>query len=64
MAPEPGLLGDWRARIEPELERAHAEAGAAPRLQAAMRHAVLGGGKRMRPLLAYAAAHAFGGAPA
>jgi farnesyl diphosphate synthase len=64
MAPEPGLLGDWRARIEPELERALAEAGAAPRLQAAMRHAVLGGGKRMRPLLAYAAAHAFGGAPA
>lgn len=36
--------------------------GAAPaRLAAAMQYAVLGGGKRLRPLLAYAAAQAVGG---
>jgi farnesyl diphosphate synthase len=36
-----------------------AEQSPAP-LHAAMRYAVLGGGKRLRPLLVYAAAHAFG----
>ena len=45
-----------QARIEQVLERAlPAVEGPAARLHAAMRYAVLGGGKRMRPLLAYAA---------
>jgi geranylgeranyl diphosphate synthase type II len=34
-----------------------------PRLAAAMRYAVLNGGKRLRPLLAYASAEALGAAP-
>ena len=61
MGLEPGLLPGWQARVEAELEHALDLADAAPRLQAAMRHAVLGGGKRLRPLLAYASARAFGG---
>ena len=61
MGPEPGLLPGWQARIEAALEHALDRADAAPRLQSAMRHAVLGGGKRLRPLLAYAGARAFGG---
>ncbi len=32
----------------------------APRLEAAMRHGLLGGGKRLRPLLVYMAGHALG----
>ena len=51
----------WRARAEAALDRALPSADAAPhRLHAAMRHGVLNGGKRMRPLLAYAAGNAFG----
>ncbi len=43
-------------RIEDVLARALPDAnGAAPKLAEAMRYATLGGGKRMRPLLAYAA---------
>ena len=60
-AAEPPLFASWRTRIEAALQDALAGTGAAPRLQAAMRHAVLGGGKRLRPLLAHAAAQAFGG---
>jgi farnesyl diphosphate synthase len=57
---EPGSFAPWtreRAeRIERVLDRILAPANdAAPRLHEAMRYAVLGGGKRMRPLLAYAA---------
>src|SRR5690606_38033560 len=50
-----GILADWRRRTDTTLAAAldaldgHTE----PRLLAAMRHAVLLGGKRMRPLLAY-----------
>jgi len=45
-----------QARIEAVLDRAlPAPEGPAQRLLAAMRYATLGGGKRMRPLLAYAA---------
>ncbi|WP_159016192.1 polyprenyl synthetase family protein [Cognatiluteimonas profundi] len=45
----------WRARVQQTLERALPEPQDEPRrLQAAMRHAVLDGGKRMRPLLVYA----------
>jgi len=49
------LFATWAARVEAALERALPGADQAPqRLHAAMRHAVLGGGKRMRPLLVYA----------
>lgn len=51
----------WRARVDAALERALPPAAAEPaRLHAAMRHAVLLGGKRMRPLLVYATGTAFG----
>ncbi|WP_340648759.1 farnesyl diphosphate synthase [Pseudoxanthomonas winnipegensis] len=46
----------WAQRAEAALEAALPAPDLAPqRLHAAMRHAVLGGGKRMRPLLVYAA---------
>ncbi|KPN21452.1 geranyl transferase [Xanthomonas sp. Mitacek01] len=58
------LIDDWRSRTDETLQRAlDTVADGEPRLHAAMRHAVLLGGKRMRPLLVHAAAHAFG-APA
>ena len=51
----------WRARCEAVLEARLPAADASPRrLHAAMRHAVLDGGKRMRPLLVYATGSAFG----
>jgi farnesyl diphosphate synthase len=51
----------WRARVQDTLERALPETQREPaRLHAAMRHAVLDGGKRMRPLLVYATGTAFG----
>ena len=54
------LIEAWRARSEAALERVlSADAGSA-RLAEAMRHAALGGGKRLRPLLVHAAGHAFG----
>ena len=54
-------LDAWRTRIDGVLEGALASHPAAePRLGEAMRHAVLLGGKRMRPLLVYAAGTAFG----
>ncbi|KAF1686232.1 geranyl transferase [Pseudoxanthomonas broegbernensis] len=62
MAPE--VFARWAARTESTLERrlpASAGGPAEPaRLHAAMRHATLGGGKRMRPLLVYAAGSALG----
>lgn len=46
----------WAARTGATLDQALPSPDQAPgRLHAAMRHAVLGGGKRMRPLLVYAA---------
>lgn len=54
-------LRAWRERADAALARALPDAARAPsRLHAAMRHAVLHGGKRMRPLLVYAAGTAFG----
>src|SRR5690606_9328543 len=54
-------IAAWRTRTEASLSRLLPDPSAAPaRLHAAMRHGVLGGGKRMRPLLAYATGHAFG----
>lgn len=55
MATDPRFQA-WAARVETTLEDALPSPDDAPqRLHAAMRHAVLGGGKRMRPLLVYAA---------
>ena len=49
------------ARAEQALERTlPAEDRSPPELHRAMRYAVLGGGKRLRPLLVYAAGHALG----
>jgi farnesyl diphosphate synthase len=51
----------WRMRVEAALDRALPSPDHAPhRLHAAMRHAVLNGGKRMRPLLVYASGTALG----
>lgn len=50
----------WTARVEAKLELFLPITGQSPeRLHAAMRHAVLGGGKRIRPLLVYAAGALF-----
>ena len=52
----PVWTGERQRRIEHVLDRALPRADALPvRLHEAMRYAVLGGGKRIRPLLAYAA---------
>ena len=49
-------MGEVQARVEASLGRLLPAAQVAPaRLHAAMRYAVLGGGKRLRPLLAFAA---------
>ena len=54
-------LASWQARIEDVLPRALLAIDAPPtRLHAAMRHAALNGGKRIRPLLVYATGHALG----
>lgn len=52
-------LAGWRSRIDAALAQALASADVPAPLDAAMRHAVLLGGKRMRPLLALAAARLF-----
>jgi farnesyl diphosphate synthase len=52
-------MGEVQARVERALERALPAATHAPqRLHLAMRYAVLGGGKRVRPMLAFAAGEA------
>jgi len=54
-------LSHWRARIDAALVAAlDTISTTEPTLNAAMRHAVLLGGKRLRPLLAYASGHAAG----
>ena len=54
-------LAGWQARIETALDRVLPAPGLAPsRLHAAMRHAALNGGKRIRPLLVYATGHGLG----
>src|SRR4051812_36746775 len=58
--PDAAAFGRWcaerRAHIEAVLERTLPPAREVPtRLHEAMHYATLGGGKRMRPLLAYAA---------
>jgi farnesyl diphosphate synthase len=55
------LMAQCRERIEAVLEARLPPADASPaRLHTAMRYAVLGSGKRVRPILAYAAAQATG----
>jgi len=60
----PVWSGERQRRIEDVLERALPRVDTAPaRLHEAMRYAVLGGGKRIRPLLAYAAGEFAGADP-
>ncbi|MEW6354656.1 MAG: (2E,6E)-farnesyl diphosphate synthase [Pseudomonadota bacterium] len=55
------LMGEAQARVEAALERYLPPAAAPPQdLHAAMRYAALDGGKRIRPLLVYAAGGALG----
>ena len=57
---EPSFAG-WRARLDAALLDALPDPALAPqRLHAAMRHGVLNGGKRVRPLLVYATGVALG----
>src|SRR5690554_4622747 len=52
-----GRIAEYRRRIDTRLaELMSADANVPERLLAAMRYSVLGGGKRVRPLLAYASA--------
>jgi len=54
-------LARWLQRVEARLEAALPAADESPeRLHQAMRHAVLGGGKRLRPMLVYAAGGTLG----
>jgi geranylgeranyl pyrophosphate synthase len=56
-----GQLTGWQARIEQALAERLPPADAEPvRLHAAMRYSVLGGGKRVRPMLLFSAARAVG----
>ena len=58
-------MGNVQARVEAALERFLPSGKIAPqRLHDAMRYAVLGGGKRIRPLLVFAAGEAAAGEPA
>jgi farnesyl diphosphate synthase len=57
-------LDAWRARVDAALARQLPDDTLEPRtLHAAMRYAVLGDGKRLRPLLVYAAGAALGNPP-
>lgn len=63
--PEPAVhdarFAAWRARVDAAIAAVLPDPATAPqRLHAAMRHAALLGGKRMRPLLVYATGTAFG----
>src|SRR6185312_11289194 len=54
-------LESWQTRMERALERRLPEPSVVPgRLHEAMRYTVLGGGKRIRPALVFATAHALG----
>jgi len=58
------FMTEAQTRAEAALDaRLPAEAKLPERLHQAMRYSTLGGGKRMRPLLAYATGHALGVAP-
>lgn len=53
-------VNECQKRIEEYLQKWLTSISAPPRLLAAMHYSVLGGGKRLRPLLVYAAGHDFG----
>lgn len=58
-------MAQWQRRAEHALEHAlTAHTGEEPRLLEAMQYAVLGGGKRLRPMLVYATGETLGCAPA
>jgi len=58
----PDFRAEWRGRIDTELDRLLPAADAWPSpLHRAIRHSVFAGGKRLRPILALAAARACGG---
>lgn len=58
-------FASWRTRVEAALAHVLPDPTASPqRLHAAMRHGVLNGGKRMRPLLVYATGTTLGAADA
>jgi len=60
-AATPTPLAHWRSRIDAALSAAlECIAATEPTLLAAMRHALLLGGKRLRPLLVHASGHAAG----
>lgn len=65
--PDPALaafMAESRQRVEQTLDRLLPAANSpAPRLAEAMRYAALGGGKRIRPILVYAANALAGGTP-
>ena len=59
------VFAAWRSRVEATLDRVLPDPAVSPhRLHGAMRHGVLNGGKRMRPLLVYATGTAFGASEA
>ena len=58
-----GYLAEWKSRVEEMLERSLPPSDTPPAIiHEAMRYSVLAGGKRVRPILAIAAAQACGGA--
>jgi geranylgeranyl pyrophosphate synthase len=62
LSPPDSLLRGWRQDIEAALAHVLADpTGPAATVRKAMRHAVLGGGKRLRPLLTLAVCRACGG---
>jgi farnesyl diphosphate synthase len=61
MPDQPHQIGVWQKRFESQLQSRLPTAGQTPSLlHKAMRYAALAGGKRMRPLLVYAAGEALG----
>jgi geranylgeranyl pyrophosphate synthase len=57
------LLQSLRQRCDQQLQHVLDHSAIPERLRAAMRHGVLAGGKRLRPLLVYSAGHALGVKP-
>lgn len=57
---EPSFLAQYRARVEQQLQIALADSNAPDRLQRAINYSLFNGGKRIRPILAYATANALG----
>lgn len=62
-SPLPGHIAAWAARTDEALVRFLNARNLPPTLDAAIRYALLGGGKRLRPILAMASAQAVGAPP-